>query len=71
MRDTTERPEAAEAGTVRLVGTDASIILDHVERLLGDEAAYQAMTHTHNPYGDGRACQRILEGVGVREKVLA
>lgn len=60
MRDTTERPEAVEAGTVRIVGTDKKTIIDSVSLLLTDEAAYNAMVNTRNPYGDGRACERIL-----------
>ncbi|ALB72283.1 non-hydrolyzing UDP-N-acetylglucosamine 2-epimerase [Cronobacter muytjensii] len=63
MRETTERPEAVEAGTVRLVGTDTRRIVDEVTRLLHDEAAYQAMSHAHNPYGDGQACERILHAL--------
>lgn len=59
MRDTTERPEAVEAGTVRLVGTDAALIVSEVERLLEDPQAYAAMTRAHNPYGDGRAALQI------------
>nr|WP_255520010.1 UDP-N-acetylglucosamine 2-epimerase (non-hydrolyzing) [Serratia sp. PAMC26656] len=60
MRDTTERPEAVDAGTVRLVGTDVAKIVDAVTRLLTDEKEYHAMSRAHNPYGDGHACQRIL-----------
>jgi len=60
-RDTTERPEAVEAGTVELVGTDADLLVARASRLLDDEAAYAAMAHAHNPYGDGRAAGRILE----------
>lgn len=60
MRDTTERPEAVEAGTVRLLGTDTSVIRDAVQELLDDEALYQRMSQAHNPYGDGKACARIL-----------
>ncbi|EKM0529025.1 UDP-N-acetylglucosamine 2-epimerase (non-hydrolyzing) [Cronobacter turicensis] len=63
MRETTERPEAVEAGTVRLVGTDTQRIVTEVTRLLHDEAAYQAMSHAHNPYGDGQACERILHAL--------
>ncbi|MCX4161554.1 MULTISPECIES: non-hydrolyzing UDP-N-acetylglucosamine 2-epimerase [Paraburkholderia] len=59
MRDTTERPEAVAAGTVRLVGTDAQRIADTVARLLNDAAEYEAMSRAHNPYGDGQACERI------------
>ena len=60
MRDTTERPEALDAGTVRLVGTDYSRITGEVSRLLDDSAAYEAMSHAVNPYGDGHACARIV-----------
>lgn len=59
MRDTTERPEAVEAGTVKLVGTDSKRILDEANRLLDDPSAYAAMARAHNPYGDGEACARI------------
>lgn len=61
MRDTTERPEAVDAGTVKLVGTDSAAIVREVGRLLDDSAAYQAMSRAHNPYGDGKACQRIID----------
>jgi UDP-N-acetylglucosamine 2-epimerase (non-hydrolysing) len=60
MRDTTERPEAVEAGTVKLVSTDMAAIVENVERLLSDEGVYQAMAKAHNPYGDGTACERIV-----------
>lgn len=63
MRETTERPEAIKAGTVRLVGTDTRKIIAEVERLLQDENAYQAMAQAHNPYGDGQACQRIVTAI--------
>lgn len=59
MRDMTERPEAIEAGTVRLVGTDTVIIVREVNRLLDDPAAYGEMSRAHNPYGDGNAATRI------------
>ena len=59
MRDTTERPEALDAGTVKLVGTDYDKIVDGVALLLDDEQAYQQMSHAVNPYGDGHACERI------------
>ncbi|NLW06052.1 MAG: UDP-N-acetylglucosamine 2-epimerase (non-hydrolyzing) [Pseudomonadaceae bacterium] len=61
MRDTTERPEAVEAGTVRLLGTDANLIRDAVQELLDDKVLYRKMSQAHNPYGDGHACKRILE----------
>lgn len=60
MRDTTERPEAVDAGTVRLVGTDIEKITDNVSELLNDAQAYAAMARAVNPYGDGKACQRII-----------
>ncbi|GAA0339972.1 UDP-N-acetylglucosamine 2-epimerase (non-hydrolyzing) VpsA [Bowmanella denitrificans] len=60
MRDTTERPEAVEAGTVRLVGTDSQVIKLALSELLNDNQAYQQMSRAHNPYGDGKACERIL-----------
>jgi UDP-N-acetylglucosamine 2-epimerase len=60
MRDTTERPEAVSAGTVRLVGADAAQIVDGVSLLLRDRSAYDAMARAHNPYGDGAACGRIV-----------
>jgi UDP-N-acetylglucosamine 2-epimerase (non-hydrolysing) len=60
MRDTTERPEAVDAGTVRLVGTDADLIVSQVDLLLTDSVEYQKMSKAHNPYGDGLACGRIL-----------
>lgn len=64
MRNTTERPEAVEAGTVKLVGTDASAIVSSVTELLHDKELYRRMSETHNPYGDGQACRRILEALG-------
>ncbi|EZQ19853.1 UDP-N-acetylglucosamine 2-epimerase [Halopseudomonas bauzanensis] len=63
MRDTTERPEAVEAGTVKLVGTEVSAIRENLEALLNDEQAYAAMSRAHNPYGDGQACKRIRESL--------
>jgi len=63
MRETTERPEAVTAGTVRLVGTDTQRIVDEVTRLLHDDEEYQAMSRAHNPYGDGQACGRILHAL--------
>ena len=61
MRDTTERPEAVAAGTVKLVGTDTQAIINNVSQLLDDEAEYKTMSQAHNPYGDGKACARIIE----------
>ncbi|EJL6761120.1 UDP-N-acetylglucosamine 2-epimerase (non-hydrolyzing) [Vibrio cholerae] len=63
MRDTTERPEAVEAGTVKLVGTDVSRIVNEVSILLTDNQAYKKMSVAHNPYGDGAASQRILDAI--------
>lgn len=60
MRDTTERPEALEAGTVKLVGTDYDRIVHHVSELLDQPAVYDQMSRANNPYGDGEACQRII-----------
>ena len=61
MRDTTERPEAVDAGTVRLVGTDVDLIVGQVDQLLTNSNEYQKMSKSHNPYGDGLACGRILK----------
>lgn len=61
MRETTERPEAVDAGTVRLVGTESIVIRDAVQQLLDDELVYKRMSLAHNPYGDGEACSRIVE----------
>jgi UDP-N-acetylglucosamine 2-epimerase (non-hydrolysing) len=60
MRDTTERPEAVKAGTVKLVGTDVEVMTSAINELMDDEAAYKAMSFAHNPYGDGKTCERIL-----------
>ena len=60
MRDTTERPEALESGTVRLVGTDYNKIVSEVSVLLDDASAYESMSKAVNPYGDGKACERIV-----------
>ena len=60
MRDTTERPEALEAGTVKLVGTEYDKIVREVSTLLDDESAYKKMSMAVNPYGDGLACGRII-----------
>ena len=63
MRDTTERPEAVQAGTVRLVGTSVATITEAISELLSAATAYQRMSLTHNPYGDGQASQRILDAL--------
>lgn len=63
MRDTTERPEAVTAGTVRLVGTETDAIVAEVSRLLTNQVAYDEMSFAHNPYGDGRAVARILDAL--------
>jgi len=61
MRDTTERPEAIDAGTVKLVGTNYDEIVSQAQLLLDDASAYEAMSFAHNPYGDGKACERIVD----------
>lgn len=61
MRDTTERPEALAAGTVKLVGTNRKLIVDNVSSLLNDSFEYNKMSRSINPYGDGHACQRIID----------
>jgi UDP-N-acetylglucosamine 2-epimerase (non-hydrolysing) len=66
MRDTTERPEAVDAGTVKLVGTNYDLIVREVSLLLDDEAYYRSMAQANNPYGDGQACERIIEFIGNR-----
>ena len=63
MRDTTERPEAVEAGTVKLVGTNYQAIIDNVSRLLTDTTEYEKMSKANNPYGDGKACERIINKI--------
>lgn len=63
MRDTTERPEAVSAGTVKLVGTSTVDIVRELNKLLQDPEAYQTMSYSHNPYGDGNACKRILDAL--------
>ena len=65
MRDTTERPEAVEAGTVKLVGADYNKILDEVSRLLDDPEEYRKMSGAVNPYGDGNACSRIVSALSL------
>jgi len=61
MRDTTERPEAIEAGTVKLVGTDTQLIIREAQALLDDKEVYKTMSQASNPYGDGHACEKVVE----------
>lgn len=61
MRDTTERPEALSAGTVKLVGTNYNKIINEISMLLDDEKCYEKMSKSVNPYGDGKGCQKIVE----------
>jgi UDP-N-acetylglucosamine 2-epimerase (non-hydrolysing) len=63
LRDRTERPEAIEAGTAKIVGTDRARILEEVDRLLSDPEAYRAMAVAKNPFGDGHASERIVEAL--------
>ena len=63
MRDTTERPEALKSGTVHLVGTNHDLIVNEVSTLLDDAAAYEKMSKAVNPYGDGKACSRIVRAL--------
>lgn len=63
MRETTERPEAVDAGTVKLVGTDVKAIVNNVAALLTSEKEYSRMSFSHNPYGDGKACKRIVDAL--------
>lgn len=63
LRNTTERPESVEAGTVRLIGTDKDVVYAETKRLLTDQAAYDAMSNAVNPYGDGKASQRIVQAI--------
>ena len=67
MRDTTERPEALDAGTVKLVGTNHDLIVSEVSKLLEDQAYYDQMSHAVNPYGDGKACSRIVRALNGEE----
>ena len=67
MRDTTERPEAVDAGTVILVGTDKDLIVSEALDLLNNEARFETMSKLHNPYGDGKACERIVEFIAQQE----
>jgi UDP-N-acetylglucosamine 2-epimerase (non-hydrolysing) len=61
MRDTTERPEGIEAGTLKLVGTDEEMIYQNFKELLENKEAYEKMAKANNPYGDGHACERIAD----------
>ena len=61
MRDTTERPEALEAGTVKLVGTNSDMIIKEAQKLIDDQEEYEKMSKAHNPYGDGKACEKIVK----------
>jgi UDP-N-acetylglucosamine 2-epimerase (non-hydrolysing) len=61
MRDTTERPEALDAGTVKLVGTDTQLIINEAQKLIDDQTAYVKMSQASNPYGDGHACEKIID----------
>ena len=61
MRDTTERPEGVDAGTLKLVGTDEEVIYTTFKELLENKEAYEKMSHACNPYGDGQACKRIAD----------
>jgi UDP-N-acetylglucosamine 2-epimerase (non-hydrolysing) len=63
MRDTTERPEAVEAGTVKLIGSNKEQIIEAVQHLIDDPKEYQRMSEAHNPYGDGHACERIVKSL--------
>lgn len=65
MRETTERPEAVSAGTVKLVGTQVEVIVSETRKLLENDDEYKKMSYAHNPYGDGRACERIISALAV------
>jgi len=69
LRRVTERPEGVQAGTVRLVGTDTQTIVMETRRLLDDPLAYQAMAQAVNPYGDGKAAQRIVQAILEEERI--
>lgn len=71
MRNTTERPEAVSAGTVKLVGTSVDVITTELTRLLTDAEAYRTMSFAHNPYGDGKACERIMDALVARQSETA
>lgn len=63
MRETTERPEAVDAGTVKVVGTNKETIVGEVRKLLMKKSEYESMSYAHNPYGDGKACAKIIQGL--------
>ena len=63
MRDVTERPEAIKAGTVKFVGANKAVIISCIDELLTDTDCYQVMSQAHNPYGDGKACRRIVGNI--------
>lgn len=63
LRDTTERPEGIEAGTLKLVGTDEEAIYKEAKKLLTDKKEYEKMSHASNPYGDGHASKRIVDAI--------
>lgn len=65
-REVTERPEAVKAGTVKLIGTDADLLIIEVTKLINDKAYYETMARAHNPYGDGKACAKIIEFIANR-----
>jgi len=69
MRDTTERPEAVDAGTVKLVGTSVDVMTSAINELMDNEASYKAMSFAHNPYGDGKACERILDVIASHKQI--
>ena len=63
MRDTTERPEAIEAGTVKLVGSNKKMIVQSAQELIDNQSEYKKMSHAHNPFGDGSAAKKIVESL--------
>ena len=67
MRDTTERPEALAAGTVKLVGTDTELIIKEAQELINNKEAYEHMSRASNPYGDGHACEKVVEFLRTEE----
>jgi len=66
MRETTERPEAVEAETVKLVGTNKKMIIEEAQKLIDDKTEYEKMSKAHNPYGDGKACERIVDFIKLK-----